>query len=130
MATQKGPVDHPSYITHGMISLGRTTAGNANVSRFSFPSAIRVRNFSATVITAGTSDTAGHLLIIKNGTSSIGAIILGSSTANAVATSGDLNSTLAVGSVLSITNGTDATGVASVTFESHIDPTTGTWNGP
>lgn len=130
MATQGGGYDHPSYITHQMVHLGKTTAGASGVKRFSFPSAVRLRNASAVVETAGTSDTAGNLLIFKNGTTSIGQIQLGSSTAGVVGTSGDLNSALAAGSVFSITNGTDATGVASAAVELTIEPNGGTWSAP
>ena len=116
-----GPYDHPSYLTRQQICIGKTTAGNGTVSlQFSPLSTLRIRNVSAAVVTAGTS--AGHILTIKNGTTSVGAITLSTSAAGVVGTSGDINVTLAAGSNLSITNGTDATGIAQVTLEAFLDP--------
>lgn len=123
----QGNYDHPSYITRQQINLGNTTAGNGTVGiRFSPLSNLRVRNVSATVMTAGTS--AGHILTIKNGTTSVGSITLSTNTAGFVGTSGDLNTTVTAGTVLSVTNGTDATGVASVAAEAYLDPQA-TWTG-
>lgn len=124
----QGNYDHPSYITRQLVPLGNTTAGaNGTSCRTSFPIAMRIRNASVTVVTAGTSATTGNKVDIYNGTSSIGSVTLGTNTAGYVGTSGDLNSTLAVGTVLACKNGTDATGVANVMLEMHIDQS-GTWS--
>lgn len=140
----QGPCDHPSYLTRVQNPLGKTTAGaNGTALITSFTNNQRIRNVSANVITAGTSATSGNQLIIYclgtcttfsasnvatqgTGTTSLGVIVLGTSAANAVATSGDLNATLNAGALLFVKNGTDATGVAAVTIESHLDPL-GTW---
>jgi tellurite resistance protein TehA-like permease len=121
-ATSQGAYDHPSYITRQQIFLGRTIAGAAGTScQVGFPvSAMRIRNIAFNVITANTSVTTNTVLA---GTTSIGTIVVGSAAAvNSVSTSGDLNYTLAQGTVLSIKNGTDATGVGSIMVECAIDP--------
>lgn len=130
MATQKGNYDHPSYITHQMICMGVTKAGNGAIQQIGFPSTVRVRNIAAAVVTAGTTTGAASGLTIKNGTSSVGFIGLSTSAAGVVATSGDLNTTIVAGSALSFTNGVDATVVATVTAELYLDPVLGTWNAP
>lgn len=125
----QGPYDHPSYLTRQALCLGLTTAGNGGTSlRKSFPNDMRIRNISATVQTAGTSASPGHALTVRNGTTSIGLLALGTATQNGTVTSGDLNFTLPKGSVLNFLNGTDATGVADVVVEAHLDPA-GNWVG-
>lgn len=142
----QGNYDHPSYVTRQQIVLAKSTAGaNGTSYFFGFPETVRIRNVSATVVTAGTSAGAGNacqLLAIGTSapvggtsttttttTATIGSINLGTSTANVVSTSGDLNTILYQGSILAIKNGTDATGVFQPVVELHIDPYLGTWAG-
>lgn len=135
-----GPYDHPSYLTRQSITLGATTAGaNGTSQTHTFPNQMRVRNVAAIVRTAGTSATTGNQVIVgvvgtctqigTNGTNTIGTatttlgtIALGTSTALSTGTSGDLNTVLNAGAVLYLKNGTDATGVADVVGELHVDP--------
>ena len=147
MAT--GNYDHPSYITTQFMNLGVNTAGaNGTSAGWGFSSDLRVRKFTAEVRTAGTSATSGNsAILIYIGTSvagynlqpvvlttttttaTLGTLALGSSTANTVVTSTDMNARLVTGGLLQMKNGTDATGVYAVTLEYHLDPAA-TWTGP
>lgn len=142
----QGNYDHPSYLARQQVYLGKTTAGANGTSQLvALSNNTRLRNASAVVNTAGTSATTGNQIIIGcvgtctqfgttgvgtlgTGTTTLGTIVLGTSAANAVATSGDLNVCINQGALVYAKNGTDATGVASVTLESHVDPL-GTWAG-
>jgi hypothetical protein len=66
--------------------------------------------------------------VLRNGTTSIGQIALGTIAISGTATSGDLNYTLPKGSVFNVLNGTDATGTADVVVEAHVDPAS-SWVG-
>ena len=125
-----GPYDHPSYLTRQMIPLGKSVAGANGTSCYkAFPTAnMRIRNVAAVVVTAGTSATSGNKCILLNGTTSIGEIVLGTSAAGVIGTSGDINATITAGTTLSCKNGTDATGVYDVVAEMYIDPASG-WTG-
>jgi hypothetical protein len=125
----QGNYDHASYLTRQMTPFGKTTAGANGTSLVtSFPSAVRLRNISATITTAGTSTNPGSKLDVFVGTASVGTIATGTLTANAVATSGDLNTLVAANTNIFFKNGTDATCVAVIGAELHIDPSTGTWS--
>lgn len=142
----QGNYDHPSYLARQQVSIGKTTAGaNGTSGQRSYTNNQRLRNVSAAVITAGTSATTGNQIIIGcvgtctqfgttgvgtvgTATTTLGTIVLGTSAANVIATSGDLNTCLNAGALLYLKNGTDATGVAEVTGEMHVDPL-GTWVG-
>lgn len=143
MAISQGGVDHPSYLVRQQLWLGKTTAGANGTSQLAaLSNQTRLRNASAVVNTAGTSATTGNQIIIGcvgtcttftagvgtqgTGTTTLGTIVLGTSTANSVATSGDLNAVINAGSVVYCKNGTDATGVASVSLEHHVD-VLGSW---
>lgn len=139
MATSQGPCDHPSYIVRTQIFLGKTTAGANGTSQTYAPTNnMRLRNVSAVVVTSGTSSGAGNQVIVGcvgtcttfttgvgtqgTGTTTLGTVVLGSSTAGSVGTSGDLNVVVNAGSFVYLKNGTDATGVANVAIEAHVDP--------
>jgi len=131
MANQ-GNYDHPSYIVRQILHFPATTAGaNGTSGLTALPWDIRVHNMSAVVVTAGTSATSGNKVFLLAGTASQAGsdISLGTSVANTVGTSGDINVKVTAGTVLSVKNGTDATGVARVTLEYNISPDTGTWLG-
>jgi 3D (Asp-Asp-Asp) domain-containing protein len=120
--------DHPGYLARLLVNMGNTTAGASGTSgRMSFPTAMRIRNVSVTVAVAGTSATTGNKVDIFVGTASVGTVANGTNTAGSVGTSGDLNTLIPVGTVLALKNGTDATGVANVVAEMHIDQS-GTWS--
>lgn len=115
-----------------------------------FISDMRIRKVVAVVRVAGTSSGAGNsanLMVIgtyisgfgtgagtalttTTGTNTLTTFALGSSTAGAYfGTSTDLNVRIVAGSVLCVKNGTDASGQASLSCESYLDPEA-TWTGP
>lgn len=132
----QGNYDHPSYITRQMLNLGNTTAGAGGTSaRRQFPWPIRVRSIVAGVVTAGTVvgtgvGAAGACVSLLNNGTAIGTstVVLSTNAAGVFGTAGDMNFTLAAGNTLSVVNGTDATLVANVGVEWHIDPSA-TWLG-
>ena len=125
--------NHPSYITRQMEICGKTTAGASGTTLLGgFPTAMRVRRMSALVTVAGTSAVTGAFLqpYAYDGTSTYtatGSIATGSSAVNAVVTSADLNFLVPANAALYVKNGTDASAVAIVTAEIHLDPTNGSW---
>jgi hypothetical protein len=128
----QGNYDHPSYLTRQMEVLGKTTAGASGTSLpFSFPVDIRARQLSVVVATAGTTAGAKVNLISLNGTTTttVGSVATSTSTANTVLTSTDMNTIVTAGSLMYLTNGTDATSVAYASLHFHVDPS-GTWVGP
>jgi hypothetical protein len=146
----QGGVDHPSYLTRQAIGVGVSTAGaNGTSGGRTFISDMRVRKAAVAVRVAGTSAGAGNAanliyigtvvtgfntgagftLTTATGTNTVGTIALGSSLANAVTTSTDMNTRLVAGGLLQLKNGTDATGTYDVTIEAYIDPA-GQWTGP
>lgn len=146
MATQTGRYDHPSFLTRQYEVLGKTTAG-ANTVQYAgtanaglvFPSAIRVRNATASIQVAGTSTSPGSAIIFfcvgtttqlpgeqvinaigtanplstatatNTTTTTLGYIPCGTATPGSVLQSGDMNFVLPAGQALQIKNGTDAT---------------------
>ena len=144
-----GAYDHPSYITTQFVNLGINTAGASGTSGgWGWSSDLRVRKFTVDVRTAGTSAAGGNaasliyigtsisgynlqpqVLTTNTTTATLGTLALGSSTANTVLTSTDMNARLFAGGLLQMKNGTDATGVYAVTLEYHLDPAA-TWTGP
>jgi len=78
----------------------------------------RLKKAHAVVTTAGTN--AGHKLDVYHGTSSIGSISLGTSTAGVTASSSTLNEELASLDQISVKTGADATGKAHVIYEYHL----------
>lgn len=128
MATTGGNYDNPSFLVRQQLILGRTTAGSAGTGcQFSFPvSNMRVRAIALTIITAGTSTDT---MTVQAGTTSIGAIVIGTGAAMTVTTSSDINGTVTNGTALNLKNGTDATRVVSAVAEVHLDPAA-SWTGP
>lgn len=97
-----------------------TTAGNATVSgKFTSFATLLLKRMNAMVITAGTSATTGNKVDLYVGTASVASITLGSDVAGTLEANVDLTAlaAVAVGTPVSFKNGTDATGVASVTLE-------------
>ena len=125
----QGSYDHPSYITRQQIALGRTTAGASGVSiQAAFPSAMRLRTVTASVVTAGTTASAASGFIIKSGTTALGTISLSTNIAGVVASLADVNAIIPTGTVLSVTNGADATVVGYLTAEMYLDQAA-SWTG-
>lgn len=107
--------DHPNHIIRREQSF-LTVAGNGTSSaRMLNFQKLRLKKVHARVVTAGTA--AGHALNVYHGTTSIGAISLGTSAAGVTGSSAELNRTVESLELLAITNGTDATGVALVSYE-------------
>ena len=130
-----GNYDHPSYITHQMDNLGKSTAGSAGTSlQVAYPSNVRIRNAAFVVNTAGSTVTAAVSLYASNQaattTTLLGTLTLGTSTANTVTTIGDLNYALANTNFIFLKNSADSAIVVTPTLEVHIDPNSGTWSGP
>lgn len=99
-----------------------TTAGIGAVSaRFRSFQAARLKAVHAIVVTAGTSTAAGHTLTLKHGTTSIAAFALGTTVAGGTVSKTTLNEALAPLDEISITNGTDATGVAQILYEYSVN---------
>ena len=123
--TQTGGYDNASYLTRQQIKLGKTVAGSNGTSCYNgFPvSNMRLRTLAATVVVPGTATAAA--LTILAGTSSIGSIVLGTAATGTVRATTDLNYTLVQGTALSFQNAGDATFVAEVIGEMHIDPQSG-----
>lgn len=78
----------------------------------------RLKSVQAAVTTAGTATT--HKLDVYHGTTSIGSISLGTSTAGSLANSGVLNETLASMDQVSVKTGADTVGKAEVVFEFEV----------
>lgn len=77
----------------------------------------------ATVQLAGT--TATHAYIVRNGTTALGTITLGSTTTAGMSTRLDItNADLAAGDVLNCLSNGDATGIADITYEFDFLPDT------
>lgn len=114
--------DNPNQQVHLPVGAATTAAGAAAVGgRFVAFTDMNAKAIQVTVVTAGTSATTGNALIVKktsNATvTTLATVTLGSSTAG-VTTNVSLSDTaLAAGDYLSVTNGTDATGVAALVYE-------------
>jgi len=100
-----------------------SVAGAAGVSgRFQHFQKIRLKAVHARVVTAGTSASPGHALTIKHGTTSIGLLAAGTIAAGgSIASVTGLDRAIASMDLLSLTNGTDATGVALVNYEYEVE---------
>jgi len=124
--------DDANYRVRRVIGPIKTTAGaNGTSASFNLPWDVNLHQVTATVVTAGTSATTGNQVFILNGTASVASssIALNTLTAGQTGTTGDLATKIPAGNLISIKNGTDATGVADVMIEFNIAPDTGTWLG-
>lgn len=124
-----GPYDHPSYLTRQVLSFVATAGANGTSDTKILPWDVDVHQLSAVVVTAGT--TAGATVFLLSGTTTVAnsTITNGTSTAGSIGTTGDLATKITAGTLISLKNGTDATGVARCTLEYNINPTTGSWLG-
>lgn len=95
---------------------GATTESN----KFRHFQAIRLKKVHAAVITAGTSTAHGYNVF--QGTTSVGAITLGTSAAGAVASSALLNLDVASMEQLSVKSLADVVGVAQIVYEFEVRP--------
>lgn len=133
MGTQSLAYDHPAYRVPGCVAF-ITTAGNGSVgARFTAFADMLIKSAQCTVVTAGTSATTGHGLTFRSikgqgtATTSVGSVALNTQTA-AVTTNVEFSGSgvsLLRGESITATNGTDATGVVSVTYEYVLQPGAG-----
>ncbi len=93
---------------------GATTEG----AKFRLFQAARLKKVHAAVITAGTSTAHGY--DVYHGTTSIGTIAVGTSTAGSVAHSALLNETIASMDQMSVKSLADVVGVAHIVYEYEI----------
>jgi hypothetical protein len=114
--------NHPAYLARMNVTAISVAGASGTSGHLAFPFAVRLRNAVATVKTAGTSAGTGHKLDIYVGTASVGTIALNTLTAGQNGTTGDMNTLVPQGTVVALKNGTDATGVAQIMYEYHIDP--------
>lgn len=127
--------DHPEYQITKFHSF-TNAAGASSVNRWCVPTNVLLKKLNIAVVTAGTSATTGNGMTVRvisgNGTTttSVGALAVGTSSANVstntsfgTVTSAVQNGTqvylgqpVAAGDIVTITSGTDATGVMAVTL--------------
>lgn len=108
--------DDPQYTAVREIAV-QSKAGNAAVTKFALFSDAVLKRARATVSAAGTSAVTGAYLDILVGTSSVGRLALGSSTAGSVVDSDFTDTVVPAGTVVELLCGTDATAAALVVFE-------------
>lgn len=97
-------------------SAGATTKG----SKFRHFQAIKLVRAHAAVMTAGTTTAHGYNIFV--GTTSVGAITLGTSGTNVSASSALLNVNVAAMEEVSANSLADATGVAQIVYEYEVRP--------
>lgn len=120
--------DHPSYLTRQLLHFAASTAGaNGTSAQVALPWDVNVHNLSAVVLTAGTATT--NQAILLSGTATVGSVALSTNAAGYVGTSGDLATKITAGTLISIKNGADATGVCRCTIDYNLAPDTATWLG-
>ena len=121
--------DHPSFLSRDFFTITTTAGANGTSGAFVLPWDINVHQMVATVATAGTA--TGHQVFLLSGTSSVAnsSITLTTNTAGSFGTTGDLATKIPQGTLISIKNGTDATGVARVVVEYNLSPDSATWLG-
>ena len=124
----QGNYDHPTYLARQILTMVTTAGANGTSNSVILPWDVDVHQMSAVVVTAGT--TAGNTVFLLNGTTSVtnSLITLSTNTAGVTGTTGDLATKITAGTLISLKNGTDATGVARVTLEYNLNPQA-TWVG-
>lgn len=95
---------------------GATTEG----AKFRSFQALKLKKVHAAVITAGTA--VGHGYDVYHGTTSVGAIALGTSAAGVKASSATLNLSVASMAQMSVKSLADAVGVAHIVYEYEVQP--------
>jgi len=122
MALKDRPYTDPAYQARQQVNFPAEAGGGATTtySRWIAMAAGKIRNVALVATVAGT--TTAHGFDIMNGTTSLGAITLGTSAAGSTATSGDLNSAVAVGAVISLKSKADTVGKALGSLEWHFTP--------
>lgn len=113
----KGAYDDENYTTLREVVLPAPAAGAAGATKFALYAAAVLARARCVVKTAGTSADTGSRISILNGTTTAGVLLTGSSTAGSVVDVA-LTGTVASGTLITVLQGTDATGaVYGVTLE-------------
>lgn len=124
MATRNFAYDHPAYTQVHASSALSAASGSQNACRFAAFTNMLAKSATFTVVTAGTS--AGHLFSVNRvsgtTTTAIGTVTLSTNVAGYTTNMTCNNTTLAQGDVLMVRSGTDATGIAVVTWELQVAP--------
>jgi len=119
MATQNDTYDSPNMQVRREKSVLTVAGATTEVGKFARFQAFKLKKCHAVVVTAGTATTMGF--DIYQGTTSIGAISLGTSAAGVIASSALLNASVASMETVHFKSLADATGVAVITAEFEND---------
>ncbi len=92
-------------------------AGAAGTTKFALYAQVKLTRARAVVKAAGTSANTGAYIDILVGTATAGRLLTGSSTAGAVVDIDFTDTVVPAGTVVTLVNGTDATGSAVVSVE-------------
>jgi len=120
------PYDDPDFSIRRENFAGEAGGGTTTeYAKFRVFQASRLKKVHAFITTAGTATT--HAINVYHGTTSIGAIALSTSTANAnalggVSSSALLDRVLAAGDQISVKTGADAVGKAHIIYEYEVTP--------
>jgi hypothetical protein len=116
--------DDPNAVLRQEVRMASVAGANGTnaAARFRVFQKSRLVAAHCWVETAGTSAGAGNAIILKQGTTALATFTLGTLTANSQVDITGLAATLNPGDAITITNGTDATGVASVVLELQQTP--------
>lgn len=122
MALKDRPYTDPAYQARQQVNFPDEAGGGATTtySRWVAMAAGKIRNVALAATVIGT--TTAHGFDIMVGTTSIGAISLGTSAVGSTATSGDLNYAVSAGQVVSLKSKADTAGKALGSLEWHFTP--------
>lgn len=114
--------DHPQYVAHQLVVVRMpATAASTTAKKFPTHVAMKVKRISGIVQIAGTNDSAGYDIL--NGTTSVGAITIGTATAGSFNAGLTQDITLASGGFLDIkTKANSATMVTDLMVEFQVIP--------
>lgn len=112
--------DSPDYAVRREQSALTTAGATTESARMISFQRLRLKKVHAHVVTAGTATT--HALNIYHGTTSIGAISIGTATAHSSFSSALLDRTVESLERIAVRTGADATGVCVVDYEFEVLP--------
>ena len=108
--------DDPQFTSTHEVVLSQA-AGNAGTNKFALYAAAILTRARVVVKVAGTSASSGAYIQVLVGTATAGTLLTGSTTANGVVDVSLGNTVVPSGTLISVVNGTDATGSGLVTIE-------------
>ena len=111
--------DHPNAIVRRETSIHTTAGATTESAKWASFQKMKLKKVHAVVGVAGTN--AGHGYNVFVGTTSVGAISLGTAAAQANASSGALDVAVTALQQVSVKSLVDATGVASIVYEYEVD---------